>query len=170
MVLGIISLALIAFLVMERRTFCRYVCPLTSLIGTVGSSGMVTGFRTKNRGVCLTCPTQDCMRGRENGYGCPRVRWPGHAASHPFFRRGPGGPPPVTPPPVKFRGVNKPPRPHPRHPSGRVPRLGKGRMVQPPGGARRLAPRFFRASSRHPHHPQPASPVLHRDKHPPNAL
>ena len=57
MVLGIISLALITFLAMERRTFCRYLCPLTSLIGAVGSTGMATGFRTKDRNVCLTCPT-----------------------------------------------------------------------------------------------------------------
>ena len=63
MVIGIVSSALIFFLVFERRTFCRYICPLTSLIGTVGSMGSVAGFRTREREVCLTCETKDCMRG-----------------------------------------------------------------------------------------------------------
>jgi NosR/NirI family transcriptional regulator, nitrous oxide reductase regulator len=84
MVLGIISLALITFLVTERRTFCRYLCPLTSLIGTVGSTGMATGFRTKDRNVCLSCPTKDCIRGSEDGYGCPWYEWPGSATSNAF--------------------------------------------------------------------------------------
>ena len=48
MVIGIVSSALIFFLVFERRTFCRYICPLTSLIGTVGSIGSVAGFRTRD--------------------------------------------------------------------------------------------------------------------------
>lgn len=84
MVFGIIALALGTFLVMERRTFCRYLCPLTSLIGTVGSTGMVAGFRTKDRDVCLACSTKDCMRGSEDGYGCPWYEWPGSATSNAF--------------------------------------------------------------------------------------
>ena len=82
MVVGIVSSALIFFLVFERRTFCRYVCPLSTLIGTVGSMGSVAGFRTKDREVCLSCRTKDCMRGGENGYGCPWYTWPGSADSN----------------------------------------------------------------------------------------
>ncbi|MHB8438770.1 MAG: 4Fe-4S binding protein [Acidimicrobiales bacterium] len=82
MVVGIVASALIFFLVFERRTFCRYVCPLNSLIGTVGSMGSVAGFRTKDRDVCLNCKTKDCMRGGENGYGCPWYTWPGSADSN----------------------------------------------------------------------------------------
>ncbi len=82
MVVGIVSSALIFFLVFERRTFCRYVCPLTTLIGTVGSMGSVAGFRTKDREVCLSCQTKDCMRGGEQGYGCPWYTWPGSADSN----------------------------------------------------------------------------------------
>ncbi len=82
MVVGIVSSALIFFLVFERRTFCRYVCPLSTLIGTVGSMGSVAGFRTKDREVCLSCRTKDCMRGSENGYGCPWYTWPGSADSN----------------------------------------------------------------------------------------
>ena len=82
MVVGIVSSALIFFLVFERRTFCRYVCPLSTLIGTVGAMGSVAGFRTKDREVCLSCRTKDCMRGGEEGYGCPWYTWPGSADSN----------------------------------------------------------------------------------------
>jgi NosR/NirI family nitrous oxide reductase transcriptional regulator len=82
MVVGIVSSALIFFLVFERRTFCRYICPLTTLVGAVGSMGTMAGFRTRDRDVCLTCATKDCMRGGENGYGCPWYTWPGSADSN----------------------------------------------------------------------------------------
>ena len=82
MVVGIVSSALVFFLIFERRTFCRYLCPLTSLIGSVGSMGSVAGFRTKDRDVCLSCQTKDCMRGSEDGFGCPWYTWPGSADSN----------------------------------------------------------------------------------------
>lgn len=82
MVVGIVTVALLSFLLFERRTFCRYICPLSSLIGSVGASGMVAGFRTRNRDKCLACATKDCMRGGENGYGCPWYTWPGSADSN----------------------------------------------------------------------------------------
>ncbi len=82
MVLGIIGSAAIVFFVFERRTFCRYLCPLTALIGTAGAVGMVAGFRTRDREVCLNCETKDCMRGSERGYGCPWYEWPGSATSN----------------------------------------------------------------------------------------
>ncbi len=82
MVIGIVLSALTFFLVFERRSFCRYVCPLTTLIGTVGSMGSVAGFRTRDREVCLGCKTKDCMRGSEAGFGCPWYTWPGSADSN----------------------------------------------------------------------------------------
>jgi len=82
MVLGIVGSALVFFLVFERRTFCRYLCPLTAVIGTVGAMGSVAGFRTRDRQVCLDCKTKDCMRGGVNGYGCPWYTWPGSTDSN----------------------------------------------------------------------------------------
>ncbi len=82
MVVGIVSSALVFFLVFERRTFCRYICPLSTLIGTVGAMGSVAGFRTRDRSVCLSCQTKDCMRGGDDGYGCPWYTWPGSAESN----------------------------------------------------------------------------------------
>ncbi len=82
MVLGIVTTALAFFLVFERRSFCRYVCPLSAIIGTVGAMGTVAGFRTRDRERCLSCETKDCMRGGEQGYGCPWYTWPGSADSN----------------------------------------------------------------------------------------
>ncbi|HUY07266.1 MAG TPA: 4Fe-4S binding protein [Acidimicrobiales bacterium] len=82
MVLGIVASALLFFLIFERRTFCRYICPLSALIGTVGAMGSVAGFRTRDRQICLDCETKDCMRGGTNGYGCPWYTWPGSADSN----------------------------------------------------------------------------------------
>jgi len=82
MVLGIVSSALIFFLVFERRTFCRYVCPLSGLIGSVGAMGTGAGFRTRDREVCVDCQTKDCMRGGDDGFGCPWYTWPGSADSN----------------------------------------------------------------------------------------
>ncbi|MDE3192698.1 MAG: 4Fe-4S binding protein [Chloroflexota bacterium] len=78
----IILLAVSMLFVFERRTFCRYLCPLTCLIGSVGSTGMVAGLRTRDRDVCLSCATKDCMRGSERGYPCPWYEWPGSATSN----------------------------------------------------------------------------------------
>ena len=82
MVLGIVASALLFFLVFERRTFCRYICPLSAVIGTVGAMGSVAGFRTRDRQICLDCKTKDCMRGGVDGYGCPWYTWPGSADSN----------------------------------------------------------------------------------------
>src|SRR5450759_1577673 len=70
------------FLAFDRLTCCRYLCPLTSISGTVGSTGMVAGMRTRDREICLTCATKDCMRGSERGYPCPWYEWPGSATSN----------------------------------------------------------------------------------------
>jgi NosR/NirI family nitrous oxide reductase transcriptional regulator len=82
MVVGIVTTAVAFFLIFERRTFCRYLCPLTALIGSIGATGSVAGFRTKDRNICLECKTKDCMRGGEDGYGCPWYTWPGSADSN----------------------------------------------------------------------------------------
>ena len=82
MVIGIVASAVLVFLIFERRTFCRYLCPLSALIGSVGAIGSAAGFRTRDREVCVSCQTKDCMRGGTNGYGCPWYTWPGSADSN----------------------------------------------------------------------------------------
>jgi polyferredoxin len=79
---GLVLFAAGTFLVFERRSYCRYFCPLTALEGAIGGMGAAAGFRTKDREVCLTCTTKDCMRGGEHGRGCPWYTWPGSAESN----------------------------------------------------------------------------------------
>lgn len=82
MIIGIVGAAVTFFMVFERRSFCRYFCPLTALIGSVGAMGSVAGYRTRDREICASCLTKDCMRGNENGYGCPWYTWPGSAETN----------------------------------------------------------------------------------------
>ncbi len=84
LVIGIISGAVLFFLIFERRSFCRYLCPLTSMIATFAQIGSVAGFRTRDRNKCLTCETKDCMRGGSHGAGCPWYTWPGAAESNAY--------------------------------------------------------------------------------------
>ena len=84
MVLGIVGAATLVFLLFERRTFCRYFCPLSSLIGTAGSNGVIAGFRTRDRQKCIDCKTKDCMRGGEKGFGCPWYTYPGTADTNAY--------------------------------------------------------------------------------------
>jgi NosR/NirI family nitrous oxide reductase transcriptional regulator len=81
-VIGIIIVALASFLAFERRSFCRYLCPLGGLIGVLGAVAPVVGFRTRDRRVCRQCTTKDCLRGNENAYGCPWFNWPGGSDSN----------------------------------------------------------------------------------------
>lgn len=84
LVIGIITGALLFFLMFERRSFCRYLCPLTSMIATFSTIGSVAGFRTRDRDMCLTCETKDCMRGGSHGAGCPWYTWPGATDSNAY--------------------------------------------------------------------------------------
>jgi len=54
----------------ERRTFCRYQCPLTVFIG-MASMFAPFEIRSSDAGVCYQCQTKDCYRGNEHFYGCP---------------------------------------------------------------------------------------------------
>lgn len=84
LVVGIISGALVFFVVFERRTFCRYLCPLTSMIATFATMGSLAGFRTRDRTKCLSCETKECMRGGSHGAGCPWYTWPGATDSNAY--------------------------------------------------------------------------------------
>ena len=71
--LGVIVIAAIIF---ERRSFCRYACPITGLIGLYS---MFAPFelRAKNTETCKTCREKYCISGNEKGYPCPVFEYPG---------------------------------------------------------------------------------------------
>ncbi|MDH5403771.1 MAG: 4Fe-4S binding protein [Candidatus Heimdallarchaeota archaeon] len=66
-------------MVYERRSFCRYMCPIN---GFIGLQGLFAGFemRSKSSAVCRACRGKWCLKGREaegGGYGCPMFLYPG---------------------------------------------------------------------------------------------
>ncbi len=67
--------AIVVSLIFERRTFCRYVCPIG---GVIGAYSMTAPLELRNRSdeVCRSCKEKACYRGNEKGYGCPMFMMP----------------------------------------------------------------------------------------------
>lgn len=59
----------------ERRTFCRYICPIGGMIGAYSSCSTMA-VTARERSVCRGCHTKDCVNGNEGGYGCPVYEYP----------------------------------------------------------------------------------------------
>ncbi|MDP2844874.1 MAG: 4Fe-4S binding protein, partial [Candidatus Methanoperedens sp.] len=72
----LLGLVVIISILFERRSFCRYVCPITGLIGLYS---MFAPFelRAKENDTCKTCKEKYCISGNENGYACPVFEYPG---------------------------------------------------------------------------------------------
>lgn len=67
--------AIIVSLVFERRTFCRYVCPIGGIIGAYSMTAPLE-LRNRDDAVCKSCKEKSCYRGNEKGYGCPMFEMP----------------------------------------------------------------------------------------------
>ena len=59
----------------ERRSFCRYVCPVGGFIGLYSLVAPVE-LRVRDPLVCRDHRTKDCYLGNEGGYGCPWLEQP----------------------------------------------------------------------------------------------
>ncbi len=57
-------------MVFERRSFCRYLCPVGGFIGLYAQAAPVE-LRIKEKAACVTCIGKPCYNGSESGYGCP---------------------------------------------------------------------------------------------------
>jgi ferredoxin len=62
--------------VFERRSFCRYLCPVGGFIGLYSQTAPIE-LRIKDKQICVTCDGKPCYNGNENGYGCPWDIFPG---------------------------------------------------------------------------------------------
>ncbi len=71
--LGVIVIISIFF---ERRSFCRYVCPITGLIGLYSMFAPIE-LRAKDKETCKACTEKYCISGNEKGYSCPVFEYPG---------------------------------------------------------------------------------------------
>ncbi len=75
-IVTLLGLIVILSIIFERRSFCRYACPITGLIGLYS---MFAPFelRAKEKDTCKTCKEKYCISGNENGYACPVFEYPG---------------------------------------------------------------------------------------------
>lgn len=73
---GMLFLAIGLSMVFERRTFCRYLCPVGGFIGLYAQAAPME-LRVKDRRVCAACVGKPCYRGSQEGYGCPWDVFPG---------------------------------------------------------------------------------------------
>ena len=73
--LAFLAGAVVLAMVFERRTFCRYVCPVGGFIGLY-SLAVPLELRVRDPLVCQEHRTKDCYLGNEAGYGCPWMEQP----------------------------------------------------------------------------------------------
>lgn len=74
----ILALALAAIttgMLFERRSFCRYLCPITGLQGVYSMVSPIE-LRAVDRDLCGKDCHQDCYRGNAAGAGCPMLEFP----------------------------------------------------------------------------------------------
>lgn len=64
----------------ERRTWCRYMCPLGGMAGIYSKVGLFQLRGTLDK--CLTCKSVECYRGGSGGPGCSMFEFPRILASN----------------------------------------------------------------------------------------
>lgn len=70
-----LALALAIGLLYERRSFCRFLCPIGGLIG-IYSMVAPLELRAKNAATCRAHAGKECYRGGATGHGCPMFEFP----------------------------------------------------------------------------------------------
>ncbi|MDO8726830.1 MAG: 4Fe-4S binding protein [Candidatus Methanoperedens sp.] len=75
-IVALLGLIVIISIIFERRSFCRYACPITGLIGLYSMFAPLE-LRAKQKETCKTCKEKYCISGNENGYACPVFEYPG---------------------------------------------------------------------------------------------
>lgn len=73
---AMLFLALGMSLIFERRSFCRYLCPVGGFIGLYSQAAPLE-LRVKDKKICMTCEGKPCYNGSDKGYGCPWQVFPG---------------------------------------------------------------------------------------------
>ncbi len=67
---GVTVLAVVVALFYERRTFCRYLCPIGGIIGVYSMFSAIE-LRAKDCETCRGHKVKECYLGSDNGRGCP---------------------------------------------------------------------------------------------------
>lgn len=80
---GFALVAIITALVYERRTFCRYLCPVGGFIGLYSQLAPLE-VRVKDQGICSAHEIKTCYTGSDAGYGCPWLIYPAALTKNTF--------------------------------------------------------------------------------------
>lgn len=67
---GFIIVALILAIFYKLRVFCSYICPVSGFLSLYSTTSMIE-LRSKSVDECKKCRSKACMKGNEDGYGCP---------------------------------------------------------------------------------------------------
>jgi len=71
----IIGLSVLFCVLYERKTFCRYLCPLAGMLGAYSTLSIIEV--RGNKKICQTqCGTMSCYKGTERADGCPMFSYP----------------------------------------------------------------------------------------------
>ena len=74
--LAMVAVAIGTSLVFERRSFCRYLCPVGGFIGLYSQLAPME-LRVADPAVCAGHQDKTCYNGSADGYGCPWQVFPG---------------------------------------------------------------------------------------------
>jgi hypothetical protein len=75
LVLALAALAVGVGLLFERRSFCRYLCPIGGVIGLYAMTAPLA-IRAKDTAVCRSDPDKGCYRPTAHAAGCPMFEFP----------------------------------------------------------------------------------------------
>lgn len=75
LVLALAAAAIAVGLLFERRSFCRYLCPIGGVIGLYAMTAPVA-LRAKHAAVCRADRDQGCYRPTAHAQGCPMFEFP----------------------------------------------------------------------------------------------
>jgi ferredoxin len=67
---GMLFLAIICAILFEKRSFCRYLCPVGRISGIYALFSPLE-LRAKSATVCADCSSKDCLMGNSQHRGCP---------------------------------------------------------------------------------------------------
>jgi polyferredoxin len=76
LLLALVIAAIGTSLIFERRSFCRYLCPVGGFIGLYSLLSPLA-LRVKDPDICRDHPSKDCYTGNTRGHGCPWLTYPG---------------------------------------------------------------------------------------------
>ena len=75
LLIAIIGMSVLFCILYERKTFCRYLCPLAGMLGAYSTMSLVEV--RGNKKVCQTqCGQHTCFKGTDEVAGCPMFSYP----------------------------------------------------------------------------------------------